>query len=136
MATIQIRQTAWLGWTTAQRQGIQEVSDIALGDGGFSQDENGAFWRVHDDTRFQVVDLARLGCILANLGDYPDFDPPNVSDILAENIRFCDEHGLVWPVAGIENAENPFQFAFDAQPGAPSDTVVCSYGPLWEPWNE
>ena len=94
-------------------------------------------WFVFDDHRFTARHIAYLGCLAANVGDFPAaYEIPEDKSQLRRDIRtFCDNHGVVLPKDVIfpEGDPNPWQTLLDAQ-GTPNSVRMASGVPeSWQP---
>lgn len=140
MPTIAIRQSAVQAMTTRQRKFARWVLEAVgiVSPAAFTA-PGGNVWLVFDDHRFRLVDMAYFGCFAAQVASLPNgYEPPDaLDDASAAEIRAWVRDKLddlvVWPVPGIENEEDPWMAALEAQ-NAPASVAAGTEVPAtWTP---
>ena len=138
MATLGIRQTTWQALSDRDKEVFRYVGDVLkLGEPAKYRDGSNNVWFVFDDHRFTPKHIAYLGCLAANVGDFPAaYEIPEDKSQLRQDIKtFCDNHGVVLPkdVNFPDDDRNPWQTLLDAQ-GTPASMQMASGVPTsWTP---
>lgn len=111
MSTFFIKQLTWQGLETDQHDGLIHCGqNDFLGQGAPYLDGDSVMWRVFDGS-FSPDDAARLGCVMENLEEFPDFEPEGThAEIFALVSAFCGENGVTYNDPEGEY-DNPWQTA-------------------------
>ncbi len=126
MATCYVKKSIWDGLTTLQKEGFAQLpEELEFGiEPPVAIDESETLWVFWDDNRLNPRDSALVGVVLSDPALLDGVDPEG--DIEAE---------LNWPIPGLDETENPWQTAFEAQ-SPPASVALFSTSPLFPPYYE
>lgn len=140
MPAIAIRQSLVNGLSAKERRAARWVlAQVGLVSPARFTAPGGNVWLIFDDPRIDLRDVAYLGKFFAALASLPnDYTPPDALDNATAAqartwVRNWLQSVVVWPVAGLEDAADPYAHVLAAQ-GAPNTVQAAPSVPsTWTP---